>query len=187
MPGRPPDDDADRRSAGRGDASREPRFAELLSDVRPIGDGPERLRPSSGQPVAPRSAARGKSQRGTFRWPDPTDRHRATAPGVSDAVLLRLARGDPAPEERIDLHGVRREDVARLLDRRFASARARGLRCLLVIHGRGTRSAGGEGVLRERMPDWLSREPVAAHVLAFTSAPQGLGGEGATLVRLRRR
>jgi DNA-nicking Smr family endonuclease len=186
MPGRPPDDDADRRASGRGDASREPRFAELLSDVRPIDDGPERLRPARGQPVAPKSAARGKSQQHAFRWPDPSDRHRATAPGVSDAVLLRLTRGDPAPEERIDLHGVRREGVARLLDRRFASARARGLRCLLVIHGRGTRSAGGESVLRERMPDWLSREPVAAHVLAFASAPERLGGAGATLVRLRR-
>jgi len=105
---------------------------------------------------------------------------------VSDATLAALARGEPEPEERIDLHGVRRRGGGRLLARRLESARHRGLACVLLIHGRGARSPGGEAVLRDALPDWLTRKPTAEHVLAFAPAPARLGGSGATLVLLRR-
>ena len=78
------------------------------------------------------------------------------APICRDARLLSLARGELEPEERIDLHGIRREAASRLLARRLESAAGRGLRCIAVIHGRGRRSEGGEGVLREALPDWLT-------------------------------
>jgi DNA-nicking Smr family endonuclease len=104
---------------------------------------------------------------------------------VSDTQLLGLARGEPEPEERIDLHGARRDIAGRLVTKRIESARAQGLRCVLVIHGRGQHSAVGEAVLRDALPDWLSAGPTARHVLAFTPAPERLGGSGATLVLLR--
>jgi DNA-nicking Smr family endonuclease len=73
-----------------------------------------------------------------------------------------------------------------LIASRIESARARGLRCVVLIHGRGRRSETGESVLRESVPGWLSKAPCATHVLAFAPAPKRLGGEGATLVLLRR-
>ncbi|MEE8164030.1 MAG: Smr/MutS family protein, partial [Myxococcota bacterium] len=48
--------------------------------------------------------------------------------------------------------------------------------------GKGSRS--GEAILRERVPDWLSKPPLTTSVLAFAPAPSRLGGEGATLVLL---
>jgi DNA-nicking Smr family endonuclease len=55
-----------------------------------------------------------------------------------------------------------------------------------VIHGQGKRSETGEAVLREGLPDWLTGSRCSEYVLAFAPAVARLGGEGATLVLLRR-
>lgn len=163
------------------------RFEDLMGEgTQRLGRGPERVAPAGR--ARPRPAARrGPGQGANFRWPDPADRLRAAAEGVSDATLTALARGEPAPEERIDLHGARRDAAGQLLARRLASARARGLRAVLVVHGRGQHSPGGEAVLRDALPGWLTRGATARDVLAFAPAPDRLGGRGATLVLLRRR
>jgi DNA-nicking Smr family endonuclease len=166
-------------------------FASLLEDANPLESGPDRL-----PPTPPRSHVRlrrGGTQANTsnrspaakFRWPDPENRHQAAAEGVNEAQLAALCRGEPEPLERIDLHGARREAAKRLLTKRLESAHSRGLDCVIVIHGRGQRSASGEAVLRDALPDWLSLGANAQHVLAFTPAPDRLGGSGATLVLLR--
>jgi DNA-nicking Smr family endonuclease len=159
-------------------------FADLIGTTRPLTHGPDRIDPVRRKTI--RTPRRSGSHDRAFRWPDPEERLRAASHGVSDARLQALDRGDPEPEERIDLHGLRREPAARRLADRIASARQRGLRCVLVIHGRGQRSAGGEAVLRDALPDWLSTGRSAKNVLAFAPAPIRLGGEGATLVLLRR-
>jgi DNA-nicking Smr family endonuclease len=41
-------------------------------------------------------------------------------------------------------------------------------------------------VLREALPGWLTQGTATRHVLAFSPAPDRLGGNGATLVLLRR-
>lgn len=178
----------------------EPRFADLVPDARRI-DADERTRSaarvragatprsSTARPKLPPAAARPASADSpptSFRWPDPANRHLAAAPGVGDQQLNRLARGEPEAEERIDLHGTRVAEARRLLARRIASARARGLRCVLVVHGRGRGSATNDAPLRDAVPDWLSRGETGRSVLAFAPAPRKLGGEGATMVLLRK-
>jgi DNA-nicking Smr family endonuclease len=106
---------------------------------------------------------------------------------VSDTDLFALGRGDPAPEERIDLHGARRDAARRLVAKRLDGARARGLRCVLIVHGHGKHSGSGEAILKKALPDWLTTRPCSESVLAFAPAPRNLGGGGATLVLLRRR
>ena len=163
------------------------RFEDLMGEgTRRLRRGPERIAPAGGA-RARRAEGREAGQGAGFRWPDPSDRLCAAAAGVSDATLLALARGEPAPEERIDLHGARRDAAGRLLARRIASARARGLRAVVVIHGRGQHSPDGEAVLRDALPGWLTRGATAREVLAFAPAPDRLGGRGATMVLLRRR
>jgi len=162
-------------------------FASLLGDAKPLARGPVRLPPTSGRPHARHRSGPNDGTRvtGKFRWPDSNDRHRAVADGVTDSQLAALSRGDPEPLERIDLHGTRHEQAARLVAKRLQSARAQGLDCVIVIHGRGQRSASGEAVLRDALPGWLTTGECARHVLAFAPAPKGLGGLGATLVLLR--
>ena len=179
-------------------------FADLMGDARPLQQGPARASapPVASPAVAHALAARGggaggggrgepkpsdANRRGEFRWPEPEDPSRAAAEGVSDTTLFALGRGEPAPEERLDLHGTRRDAARGLLVKRLESARARGLRCLLVVHGHGKHSGGGETVLKEALPGWLSKRPCADSVLAFAPAPRDLGGAGATMVLIRRR
>jgi len=176
-----------RRSGSGDDEDRVERFADLLGDAKPLRKGPARVDPK--RVTTPRAGRRLNSEgerSSGFRWLDPNDRHRAAAEGVNDLQLLALSRGEPPPRERIDLHGMRLEPAKRALARRLEAARARDLDCVLVIHGRGQRSASGEAVLRESLPDWLTSGPSARCVLAFSQAPQQLGGLGATLVLLRR-
>lgn len=177
------------------DEEEEAGFADLFGPAKPVGKGKARVAPprprasadtgpeaSQTQPKGRRSGASSP----TFRWPSPQERRLAAAPGVSDARLRSLERGEIPDEERIDLHGLRRDAAESALAKRLESARERGLRCVLVIHGRGARSPGGEGVLRDALPDWLTGSSCARHVLAFAPARPALGGEGATLVLLRR-
>ena len=162
-------------------------FADLVSDdTRKLDERRTRIVPKN---TTPRPAARMSNREAAnpnaaFRFPDPADRHTAARNGVSDAQLLALRRGDPEPDERIDLHGTRRDAAGVLLAKRLTSAVAQGLRCVIVIHGRGQRSASGEAVLRDALPDWLTRGKAAENVQAFAPAPERLGGAGATLVLL---
>jgi len=165
--------------------SSEKSFADLMGETKDISRGPARARNPSSKPRIPGTRSE-KTTSGKFRFPDPSEARLGAADGVNDAQLFALRRGEVRPEERIDLHGLRRKAAARLITTRIESARARGLRCVAVIHGRGQGSETGEAVLRDSVPGWLSKLPCAPHVLAFAPAPGPLGGEGATLVLLRR-
>jgi DNA-nicking Smr family endonuclease len=172
---RPEDDDVGKR------------FADLVGETKPLKDGAPRMPPATPDPARKQARLSGRDAPPShFRWPDPEQPLLAGGGGVSDRQLQQLARGEPAPEERIDLHGVRADAAQRLLVQRLESARARGLRCVVLIHGQGKGSRSGQAILRERLPDWLSKPPVATSVFAFAPAPSRLGGEGATLVLLRR-
>jgi DNA-nicking Smr family endonuclease len=105
------------------------------------------------------------------------------APGFDRRRLRALRRGEIPPEHELDLHGLRRDEARRALRLALREAVSAGLRCVLVVHGRGARSEGG-AILRQELPDWLGEPPLAAHVLAFAAA-DGRGG-GATYVLLRR-
>lgn len=197
---------AARKSSDDGDerGGRE-RFADLIGDARPIerksADGrpdsaarpkpPPRPRPTASTRGSAASTTNATSEaagqpENAFRWPEPGNRHRAAAAGANDALLIRLGRGEPEPEEKIDLHGTRAADAKRLLATRVESAQTRGLRCVLVVHGRGQRSPTHEAVLRDSLPEWLTRGATGRRVLAFAPAPKRLGGDGATLVLLRK-
>jgi DNA-nicking Smr family endonuclease len=103
--------------------------------------------------------------------------------GVVDALL------GPAvvPEGELDLHGLRSEEVERAVVRFLRDAHRRGLRRVLLVHGRGAHSDGGVAVLGDRVVEVLHRGGAAPLVLAFVTAPRRLGGEGALLVQLASR
>lgn len=168
-------------------------FADLIGETRPLKGNSKNVAavPTRTIPVRPARRAHAESESRApsadrFRYPDPDQPRLGAGPGVSDRQLSELRRGIPAPEERIDLHGTRVKSAQRLLIQRVDSAAARHLRCVLVIHGKGTQSGDGESVLREHLPAWLTRSTTSRSILAFAPAPAHLGGAGATLVLLRK-
>jgi DNA-nicking Smr family endonuclease len=106
--------------------------------------------------------------------------------GVGPEVVRRLRRGLLPIDARLDLPGFYVEEARLALERFLADMRARGERCVLVVHGKGEHSPGHVGVLRGEIAAWLSQGRASAHVAAFATARDEDGGEGAVYVLLAR-
>lgn len=102
--------------------------------------------------------------------------------GLNRMTLRKLRRGEWPPQDSLDLHGLNSEAARRLLVDFLYHATQNSLRCVIVIHGKGWRSEGREGILKTLTRHWLTQYP---QVLAFCEAPQKAGGGGAVLVLLK--
>ena len=103
-------------------------------------------------------------------------------PGLPIQILKDLRRGRWIVQGEIDLHGMTRDEARPALASFLAESLGHGHRCLRVIHGKGLRSPGREGVLRMLVRGWLSRRE---EVLAYCQARPHDGGDGALYVLLR--
>ncbi len=116
-----------------------------------------------------------------------TDEYReGLARGVDGSLLVRLRRGDFSVQAHLDLHGMAPDTAFAELERFLIESRRRGLRCVLVVHGRGLHSKDQTPVLKERLAVWLSRGRLSRMTLAFATARPIDGGAGAAYVLLRR-
>ena len=102
--------------------------------------------------------------------------------GLNRMTLRKLRRGEWPPQDSLDLHGLNSDEARRLLVEFLHHSTQCGLRCVNVIHGKGWRSEGREGVLKSLTRHWLMQHP---QVLAFCEAPQNAGGGGAVWALLK--
>ena len=102
--------------------------------------------------------------------------------GLSRMTLRKLRRGTWPIQDSLDLHGNNTDAARRLLQEFLHEATQRNLRCVLVIHGKGLNSQGGEAVLRELTRHWLTQH---RQVLGYCDAQPRNGGSGAVLVLLK--
>ncbi len=100
------------------------------------------------------------------------------AHGVSRRQRNNLRAGKLPIEARLDLHHHTAEVARDTIVKRVAEASKTGVRCVLLIHGRGS-------VLREVAIETLTG-PLAHLVLAYCPARPRDGGAGALYVMLRR-
>jgi DNA-nicking Smr family endonuclease len=102
--------------------------------------------------------------------------------GLSRMTLRKLRRGTWPIQDSLDLHGNNTEAARKLLQAFLHEATEHNLRCVLVIHGKGLNSQGGEAVLRKLTRNWLTQH---RQVLGYCDAPPQSGGSGAVLVLLK--
>ena len=102
--------------------------------------------------------------------------------GLSRMMLRKLRRGHWTIQDSLDLHGLDSDAARRLLQEFLHAAKQSGLRCVLVIHGKGMNSPDGEAVLKRRTRHWLMQHP---QVLAWCDAQPRDGGGGAVLALLK--
>jgi DNA-nicking Smr family endonuclease len=98
----------------------------------------------------------------------------------------QLHRGDFALQAHIDLHGLGREAARAAVQEFLEEAVRRGLRMILIVHGRGLSSPRGP-VLKSVVVDLLQTRRWRKWVMAFASARPCDGGAGATYVLLRQK
>ena len=102
--------------------------------------------------------------------------------GLSRQILRKLRRGHWVVQDHLDLHGMNREQAADAVGEFLRRCRARQLRCVRIVHGKGLGSRNREPVLKGKLRKWLV---VRDEVLAFCQAPAADGGSGAVLVLLK--
>jgi DNA-nicking Smr family endonuclease len=107
--------------------------------------------------------------------------------GFSRKMMKRLKRGQIPVQDHIDLHGMTRLEAEKEVKAFILRSQRLGLRCVLIVHGRGLNSPESLPVLKEGLPRWLRSGPVKKIVLAFATARPYDGGTGAVYVLLKRR
>ena len=122
--------------------------------------------------------------------------------GFSRKQVRKLSTGQMAIDMTIDLHGMSRAEAEGLLGRRIPEAQRQGVRCVLLITGKGGRRFSQtedtpvedrrrddfsmhEGTLRSFVPAILSQAPLSHYVASHRPSVQKHGGEGALYVMLR--
>ena len=112
-----------------------------------------------------------------------TDEHLSyRAQGVGPDVTRKLRKGDWAIQAQLDLHGLRTDEARERLAAFIREAKALGLRCVRVVHGKGLGSPGKTPVLKGRVQGWLAQKK---EVIAFVQARPAEGGAGALVVLLQ--
>jgi DNA-nicking Smr family endonuclease len=86
------------------------------------------------------------------------------------------------PDALIDLHGLTQDEAWAALNLFFDDAKRRGLEKVLIIHGKGSHSAGF-GPLKRLVKDFIQRCPAAGE--SGHNPPSG-GGGGATWVLIKK-
>jgi len=106
--------------------------------------------------------------------------------GLDPRLMQQLKEGHFSIEDFVDLHRLT-QDAAETRIRDFLlNSQGCGLRCVLIVHGKGLNSENHIPVLKKQMPLWLSRGPVKKTILAFCTAKPYDGGTGAIYVLLKR-
>jgi len=130
--------------------------------------------------------------------PGPGARKPGATGGVDGNTAERLRKGTMEPDARIDLHGKTEEAAHRALLAFLRNAQRSGTRLVLVITGKGARTAAPDapfdmeedrrarGVLKSAVPRWLAEPSFAALIADARTAHRRHGGTGALYVYLRK-
>lgn len=95
----------------------------------------------------------------------------------------RVRRGKIEIGGTLDLHGHTQETARATVGRFLRAAYKRGDRTVVVVTGVGRT---GQGVLRQRLPEWLADGDWRAIVSGFAQAHRAHGGAGAYYVFLKK-
>ena len=123
---------------------------------------------------------------GEFSLEDTLEYVEGCASGVDRRIVRRLRRGEYSVQAHLDLHGLTRDEARAEVERFVTLARTRGLRCVLIVHGRGLNSKDKIPVLKQSVVAWLQRGRMGKGVLAFATARPHDGGAGAVYVLLKK-
>lgn len=142
-------------------------------------------KPSPSSPPASMANAPLKAASAPSARPKPPPQRATGAALLADRGReRRVKRGQVALERTLDLHGMNQDQARAAVGAFVRQAAAGGCRCVLIVTGKGRRSEGeGSGVLKQRLPQWLSElKPIAS---SFAQAHHRHGGAGAFYVFIR--
>ena len=107
--------------------------------------------------------------------------------GVGPKIMKKLKRGEFSVQDYIDLHGLTKKEAETVVDEFIIKSYHRGMRCVLIVHGRGLGSLNHKPAIKKELPVWFRRGMLKRIVLAFVTAKPCDGGAGALYVLLKKR
>jgi DNA-nicking Smr family endonuclease len=110
-------------------------------------------------------------------------REASAPPPANRGNEKRVRRGKLEIGATLDLHGHTQASGQAALLRFVRAAQRRGDRTVIVVTGVGR---SGEGVLRQRLPEWLAASEMRVFVSGFAQAHRSHGGAGAFYVFLKK-
>lgn len=120
-----------------------------------------------------------------FDFADTDEYIEAQVAGLDRRLVRKLKRGEYSIQAHLDLHSLNRDRARSKVADFIHSCHRNGMRCILIIHGRGIGSKDNIPVLKNKLAAWLTRGAIGRKVLAFSSARPYDGGTGAIYVLLR--
>ncbi len=169
------------------DEELDPSFVKAMRDVRPIKrSGRDVPRIVQTKDVAVPAAGMPDASQMEFMLHCTEEYIEGHVVGLDLVIMARLRQGMFSPEGNVDLHGLNIQQAFQTLTEFIKNAWFRGMRCVIVVPGRGKNSPGGVAVLREKVRMWLTQYPFKRVVLAFCTALPRDGGPGSIYVLLRK-
>lgn len=102
---------------------------------------------------------------------------------IAPKVWGKFKKGELAPEVTIDLHQFRVHQAASIFSSAIQEAHDSGVRCLLIIHGKGSQQ-NPTPMIKNAIYHWIKS---FKEIQGYCSAPGKLGGAGAMLIYIRRK
>ncbi|MGN7678730.1 MAG: Smr/MutS family protein [Anaplasma sp.] len=104
--------------------------------------------------------------------------------GIDWGTKTAVDKGKYPIDRIIDLHGCSEASACHMLTNSIAKSFKFGHRCLLVITGWGSKSAG-QSCIRSNLHRWLQADTIVSMVLYYKQAMPVHGGKGAFYILLR--
>ena len=107
---------------------------------------------------------------------------------VDKKKLRKLKRGNVTPEATLDLHGMTSAQAFPVVKTFLLNAVNNKFRLILIITGKGKQSNdnGGVGILKKKLPFWLSEKTISKNILSVFHASNNHGGSGAFYVYMKK-
>ncbi len=172
-------------------------FLESLSDVNPLNRSKKKITRKPDPDIKPAHRAGSDELEALTHLSDLvsgnaelditfTDEYiEGSVAGFSRKLMQQLKKGMFPTQDYVDLHGLTKMEAEEEVKNFLMQSYRHGLRCVLIVHGRGLNSEDHIPVLKKRLPIWLNRGPTNKIVLAFSTARPYDGGAGAVYVLLR--
>jgi len=100
--------------------------------------------------------------------------------GVQAKFLRKLRTGKIPIEDHLDLHGLTTDQARQQVSNFIYDCQSLNYKCVIIIHGKG--SIKNPAILKSMLNHWLRQIP---DVLAFSSAQEQHGGNGAVYVLIK--
>ncbi len=173
-------------------------FLSKMADVVPLAPGPEKIVVPPREDLKPIHPARNEDMEAVAHLCDlvsgsaqmditfSDEYMEGSIKGFDRKLMQKLKKGLFPIQRYVDLHGLNKQDAEMRFRDFILTSHRQGLRCVLVVHGRGLNSENQIPVIKEQIPLWLGRGPVRKIILAFCTAMPYDGGTGAIYLLLKR-